>query len=434
MFQSIHLTNVEIILEVLIAGHLFARFLPSREHYVPRLLLTAILCVFIAYYFPVPESIQPSLVIGWGIFMYAFFFLVVGISLYCCYKENIWAILFCTVSGQSVQTLSSSANMILTYGLQMLTVSMSKTTIYLITVPVTFAICFLIFSKKLHKNPEIKIAHRSQLLLAIAALFTELFLTSGAIGLKQVNEEPAYLLLIHSYAGLACIFILALEFSILSNKKLESDLMIMDKLLEEEKKQYQISKQNIQMINLKCHDLKHQIRRLRVNQDVIDREELKEIEDTVGIYDAVTRTGNDALDVILTEKSMLCERETIQITCMAQGERINFMSSSDIYSLFGNALDNAIEAVLRLSEPEKRNISINVRENHNMIIIHLENYFDGTLNIEDGLPKTVKNDTDYHGFGMKSIQMIAEKYQGIVTFHAQDHIFNLDVIIPLPHS
>lgn len=69
-----------------------------------------------------------------------------------------------------------------------------------------------------------------------------------------------------------------------------------------------------------------------------------------------------------------------------------------------------------------------------MVVIHLENYYQGELNFTDGLPRTTKGDENYHGFGVKSIQMVVEKYKGNVSLLASDGIFNLNITIPLPDS
>ena len=79
----------------------------------------------------------------------------------------------------------------------------------------------------------------------------------------------------------------------------------------------------------------------------------KKIEKSVQIYSAIVRTGNEILDTILTEKSLICENSGIHINCVADGSLLAFMNPVDLYTLFGNALDNAIEAVRKLESKEK---------------------------------------------------------------------------------
>ena len=112
------------------------------------------------------------------------------------------------------------------------------------------------------------------------------------------------------------------------------------------------SAENVDLINRKCHDLKHQIAALRRISDRREREEsIQALEQSVMIYDSVVKTGNDILDTVLTEKSLLCESRGITLTCVADGDCLDFMDGVDIYTIFGNALDNAIESVTPLDDP-----------------------------------------------------------------------------------
>ncbi|MDO4852537.1 MAG: ATP-binding protein, partial [Clostridia bacterium] len=107
------------------------------------------------------------------------------------------------------------------------------------------------------------------------------------------------------------------------------------------------------------------------------------------------------------------------------------LSAGDLCALFGNAIENAIEAVSKLSDPADRIISLQVRENRNMLVITVDNYYEGTLTLKDGLPDTTKSDVQNHGFGTKSIRRIAQKYGGEATITVDD-MFHLAVIIPIP--
>ena len=66
-----------------------------------------------------------------------------------------------------------------------------------------------------------------------------------------------------------------------------------------------------------------------------------------------------------------------------------------------------------------------------MVTLNIHNSFEGNLMFENGLPKTTKKDEIFHGYGMKSIKMIVEKYDGNLTVAVKDGIFNLDILFPL---
>lgn len=142
-------------------------------------------------------------------------------------------------------------------------------------------------------------------------------------------------------------------------------------LLLEQEKQRSLSERTIAMINMKCHDMKHQLLALRrAPQDADGEAYMRETLDFIRIYDSFFKTGNKYLDLILTEKSLLCQSEKIALTCTVDGAALDFMSATDIYSFFGNALDNAIEASEKLAIP-RRVITVKARRIHDMMVLSL---------------------------------------------------------------
>ena len=184
------------------------------------------------------------------------------------------------------------------------------------------------------------------------------------------------------------------------------------------------------MINIKCHDMKHQIHQLR-HSGSITNEALKEVENSIDIYDSIVKTGCDALDVILAEKSPFCQKNSISINCIVDGEKLSFIRETDIYSLFGNLLDNAIRSVMEL-EKEKRVISLTVKSRGQLLSVNSHNLYTGELHFENGIPKTTNSNKDIHGFGIKSMMMTVQKYGGNLSLQANDGTFNVNILFNLP--
>ncbi len=115
---------------------------------------------------------------------------------------------------------------------------------------------------------------------------------------------------------------------------------------------------------------------------------------------------------------------------MADGEKLDFMSETDIYSLFGNILENAINAVSELSE-EQRSIDLSIATRGALLSISTRNAYAGVITMDDDLPVTQNSDIENHGIGTKSIQMIVQKYGGVVNFLANDGIFVVNILFPL---
>ena len=230
------------------------------------------------------------------------------------------------------------------------------------------------------------------------------------------------------------VFVLFAEFEILFASRSEANVTALSSVMRERERQYEVQRANFDAINVKVHDIKHQIRSLGTGGQVVDQAVLDDLAHEVGVFNTELRTGNDALDTILIEKGLVCEREGISLTCVADGAALEFLPVADLYSLFGNALDNAIRAAGALDDPARRSVSLNVGERAGMVTIHVENYFDGAdeLQWRDGLPRTTQGDDLNHGFGMRSMRRVAEAHDGVLTASAAGDVFSLSIMIPMP--
>lgn len=428
MIQNVHIINVQIMVEILVAGHMLAWYLPHRENYFPRLLGGGLLFLLLAWLYPVTEYAQSHIIL-WGTMMYAALFALLVLHLFLCYDEPMISILVCAIAGYTVHHLDSEINGLLSDVLQLLQIPMPSWAVSAASVVPVFWLCYRELSPGIRREGHIHIDSRKVPFLSAAALLVDIECGLAAMYLSSINQVIAYEILVKLLNCLACIFILYVQSGLMSNHRLQTELTILSQMLKEEKRQFENSQSNIAIINQKCHDLRHQIRTIRHQTGEVDRAALKEIEQTIDIFDTSTETGNPALDVILTEKKLLCESKGIVFTCIADGSGLEGVSSTDIYALFGNILDNAIEAVCRLEQPEDRSFSLSVRRIGEMTVIHQENPYSGEIVLKDGIPQTHKQDTIYHGFGVRSIRMIAEKYSGHVALSTANQVFALTVTL-----
>lgn len=219
------------------------------------------------------------------------------------------------------------------------------------------------------------------------------------------------------------------------NMRIRYELDSVQNLLHNQYAQYKQARDAIEMINYKYHDLKHHIIVLRAEENTKKRNEyLNQMEEDLLNYEAQNKTGNTVIDVVLTMKTMYCQKHGITITSVIDGTLFKFMNAMDISSIFGNALDNAIECETRIADKEKRLIHINAHSRKNFLIILFENYYEGEIKLDTGLPATTKGDSRFHGYGLKSVQYVAQKYGGAVDVSASDHWFHLKILIPIPDS
>lgn len=268
---------------------------------------------------------------------------------------------------------------------------------------------------------------------AFVTLFVTLFLCSLANGFWW--HHIGLCLVVCYFTILACVLILFLLSGMLEKAGMTEEIEVIKHMWEQDKRNYEISHDEIEVINVKCHDLKEKIHLLRTEKEHVDDEELKEIEDAIAVYDCKMDTGCKPLDVILTEKSLWCNKHDVRLSCYADGESLSFMKATDVYSLFGNLLSNAMEAVTGLSDLSERVIAFSVRPIGEMLVVSCENYYDGkNIKFASGLPVTSKEDKDYHGFGVKSMKLLVKKYGGDMTVGADGKVFRVKILLPVPKA
>ncbi len=212
---------------------------------------------------------------------------------------------------------------------------------------------------------------------------------------------------------------------------LEQELALQKRLWAQHERQLEMSKRNMELLNMKAHDIRHTIAALRTQGGGALQERVcDEVEASVRAFDVAVRTGNEILDAVLTEKSLTCQQSGITMACVADGSLLRDMDAVDLYVLLGNALDNAIESVLKLENPEQRLISVAVFQVKDMVKIQVENTCDVSIKLHGDLPPTTKPERLNHGYGLKSIKAAAERYGGILSVEAEDGQFTLHVLLP----
>lgn len=313
-----------------------------------------------------------------------------------------------------------------------------RSAINLLSLALVYVLCFLLFVKPVRHAGLVQVQDRG--ITGVFGLVILLVILFDVMN-KALSYGPTPLFILVTLRvihGAICIFMLFAQYEMLFAQRARSEAATAQRLLAESQRQYELSRENIEAINIKCHDIRHQIRHLGEQGVAVDADVLADIAREVSVYDAAVRTGNDALDTILTEKSLVCEREGIALTCIADGSALGFLTPAELYSLFGNALDNAIEAVRQIDDPEGRSISLLVRRTGDMVSIHVENTCAGEAEFEDGLPRTTKRDADgvrdetNHGIGTRSMRALAERYDGIFSASQHEDVFCLDIVLPLP--
>ncbi len=414
------------VFEILIAVFFFCGWMDKRPRFFLRaclagavLLLVSMLWTWIPFDNEWMKSIRTIL----------FFFMCVGAVKNCFEGPLRQAVFYVTAAGAAQHLSFRMSRTILTVGSLYLKLPDRYVILGYPVLSVVFVlICYLTFGRVLRKK-DVKYMTGSQTVLSLLVgmqICTNVL--QNLFDKFSAGSDFRVYIIYSLFDMISCLFLLALQCEITRRENEQHNGEILKHILYQQKQQMESSKENIELINIKCHDIKNQIAMLG---NRVPQEEIRELERAVNIYDMAFKTGNEALDVLMVEKLMVCESKNIRLDCMTEGEWLSFMKQSDIYSLFGNAVDNAIEAVEKLADDERRYISVRVRKEKGMLVVHFENYYEGMLTFAKDLPQTTKEDKRYHGFGMKSIRMIVEKYQGHFSVRAQDGVFTLNILFPI---
>ena len=445
MLTELGLYKIIFTLQILIAMVLFSfKRMKLKKHGVIRILISSIICLFLAFLFPLFKDISYSW--WYSSLMFFILFCFCFVSMVFIYDESLQKIFFIAIASYTAQHLSYQFyNLLITvididyltsssqYSSNPVTYSSLQVSLILFSVMlVVYVTVYEIINEffiekicsKNAKVSNISIIVISSFILAIDIIFNSVVVYSSL-------RDKIISIIICLYNIVCCLMVLLLQFYVMSLKQSQTDLLITSQLLYNSEEQYKQNKENIELINIKCHDLKHQIERFS-KKGSFSQEESKELESMIDIYDTNVKTGNDVLDLIIKEKSLLCQKKNIKLKCYADCSKLNFITETDLYNLFGNALDNSIEAVSKINDYDKRRINLIVKNMMSFVSINIENYFEGHIELDKhGIPKTTKNNVQYHGFGMKSIKLIINKYHGDLKIVTDGDIFSLCILFPL---
>ncbi len=178
--------------------------------------------------------------------------------------------------------------------------------------------------------------------LSIFVLSNIGFILSGT---RQFQDSTSIFIL-RTTVNLSGLLLLFTQESQQYDRYLRQELTSINNIFQLQYKQYQAYRENSEILDRKVHDLKHQLAIIQQESDKTKKEQyLEEMSEVIQTLDAKIETGNPVLDTILSQKNYYCLQNGINFTCIVQGEPLHFMDVMDISALFGNAIDNAIEAV-----------------------------------------------------------------------------------------
>ena len=406
-------------------GLAFVQPLRKRKNWkrwIPALLALCLLCMWLNM------QVKGGLVIVSQLVQYLCLIFLVNR----CAKQSLSGDCYCAVWA----LVSSESVYEMWLGIRYLTPALHRTVTAQVISFVLFSLtAFLILNRTLARwMPQKDIYQIGPRQLSSALVLGVMFTTVAYYLITPRNRE-VYILPVLIMCQLYCVTLLYLQTELFKKSQMQKDMDALNFLYSCEQKQYEAACQNVRMVNRKCGELDQMI--LKMQQYLPEELRLdtgSSIAEAMHSCDTVVESGNSVLDIVLAEKKMLAESKGIQVNCVADGKLLNFMEVVDIYAVFSNALDNAIEAVSRIANPSHRLIDVLVHESQNFLVINFSNPLKDSLQFEEDLPVTTKAKNNFHGYGLKVLRRSIEKYHGIFTIEAEGGFFTLKILIPLPQK
>ena len=359
--------------------------------------------------------------------MYVGFFILLGAMIYACVEIDKKSALYCAVwSLLTAQTAYEGWNLFeLLCAVKSHPLNMNSVPVKLLQVLTGVVFYGVICGTLARKIPDKGVYHIGPRQLASAFFMGIMFMLQAALlSSAQALDWPMSVVGTTLIGQLYFLTLLYLQTELFKKSDLQKEMETLNLLYERQRQQYQVARQNVNIINKRCHELKLQIAALRQMSSAPADPELKahidEAEKAAQLYDASRNTGNEVLDVVLTEKSLLCESRRIQLNAVTDGSCLSFFEASDLYALFANMLDHAIESAVKVPEPERRCIDLLVCTRQSFVVVNV---------ISPDRPAE-SADTRAAHYAVKVTNRIVQKYKGTLTTESQNGFFAVKIIFP----
>ena len=353
-----------------------------------------------------------------------------------CYKDTIYQIVtaaevWIIVASILMETIAYSFGYLL-YGSNQLVMvdgqAFTRWEIYAIALVARLLILGIVYL--LLKNFKYKMQMKDSVVLTLVFLIAFAIVIFTVFNLLNL-ERTADLTLYISSGILATIFFIIFMYSknILYLREQEQRDKVQIAQLQQQYAYYQDKLKDEERIRSIYHDMKNHLLVLEGSQGTDEtRKMAQELRSQIADYENYIHTGNDFLDIIIRDKAEKAREKHIDFSAFIDFGGVDFIEPLDISTLFGNGIDNAIEASEKLPE-DQRVILVKAGKVQNFVSILIENNCSDKVHT-DG--HTIKADKFLHGFGISNMKKAAEKYSGTCTTAQENGKFTLKILLSLP--
>ena len=237
-----------------------------------------------------------------------------------------------------------------------------------------------------------------------------------------------------AYALAFSVFVLFSQIDRQQQVAAQEESAVRGQMLIAQQEQYDLYRENIRIVDRKCHDLRHQAGRLLKRAEGEEqKEEIKALMRAIMIYDTFVRTGSRELDTILTQKNEICRREDIALTCVADGKALRFIDPANLFTIFEWLFDLAIGEVRKIPAGHRR-IHLTVSGKMQLVIIAVE--YPAGMPGNRTATAAAKDPADRETGRrlMHSLELALEPYDGTVQRSGADGMTVLRVVLQTPEE
>ncbi|MEG1312068.1 MAG: GHKL domain-containing protein [Romboutsia sp.] len=231
---------------------------------------------------------------------------------------------------------------------------------------------------------------------------------------------------------ISSITLLIVIAKIVQDEKIKLEYELIKERIKMNNKSYENINQTHDKLRYVYHDLKNHmtcIKNYNTREEIISY--INNLELQISDFKNFKNTGNKTLDIILGEKIYICKKYNIEFEENINISNLSFIQEADICAIFANALDNAIEACVKIDNEVEKRIEAKATYINGFAIIKFTNTKVNNIKFSDDHIQTSKDDKKIHGIGISSIKYIANKYGGEVVVNYSDNEFILKIMMPI---
>ena len=231
--------------------------------------------------------------------------------------------------------------------------------------------------------------------------------------------------------------IIVLLFYLYDALKSSAEMKIEKSILEQEKRYYDnqfwLMKSSVEKTASLKHDIANHIGAIGslIRENEISRalNYINQLEKYAPFNSKIVESGNLVIDSILNYKLDYVKSIGVNTHLDIKVPSDLELESFDMVVILGNLLDNSVEALKKLKE--NRTIWVSIKYDRGVLIIQIQNNFDGKISVGAKGLITTKDDKDNHGLGLKNIESTLEKYNGLLEYSYTNNLFKAEVLMYL---